>query len=85
MSSKLDSFENLLVKENPSIFCLQETKMKRPNQIKISSAKNYTMYELLRKNSGGGGLCVGVHRDLQPVWIAQGDDEVECLVVVWWY
>jgi exonuclease III len=84
LSSKLDSFENLLVKENPSIFCLQETKMKRPNQIKTSSAKNYTMYELLRKNSGGGGLCVGVHRDLQPVWIAQGDDEVECLVVEVW-
>ena len=58
--------------------------MKRPNQIKTSSAKNYTMYELLRKNSGGGGLCVGVHRDLQPVWIAQGDDEVECLVVEVW-
>ena len=39
------------------------------------------MYELNRKNSEGGGLCVGVHRDLRSVLIAQGDDEVECLAV----
>ena len=58
--------------------------MKRRNQIKNSSARNYTIYELLRKNSGGGGLCIGVHNDLQPVWIAQGDDEVECLAVEVW-
>ena len=66
--NKLESFENLLFKENPSIFCLQETKSKRPNQIKNSSVKNYTIYELLRKHSGGGGLSIGVHKDFQPVW-----------------
>ena len=30
LMNKLESFENLLFKENPSIFCLQETKLKRP-------------------------------------------------------
>ena len=38
----------------------------------------------MRKHSGGGGSCIGVHKDLQPVWIAQGDDDVECLVVEVW-
>ena len=80
----MESFENLLLNENPSIFCLQETKLKRPNKIQTSSARNYTIYELLRKHSGGGGICIGVHKDLQPVWIAQGDDDVECLVVEVW-
>ena len=42
------------------------------------------MYELLRKNSNGGGLCIGVLKDLRPVWISQGDDEVECLTVEVW-
>ena len=38
----------------------------------------------MRKNSSGGGLCTGVLKDLQPVWISQGDDEVECLTVEIW-
>ena len=82
--NKLESFEKLLVDEVPSIFSLQETKASKPNQIKTESVRNYTVYELLRKKSGGGGLSLGVHKDLQPVWIAQGDDEVECLVVEVW-
>jgi hypothetical protein len=81
---KLESFEKLLVDEEPSIFSLQETKLSKPNQIKTEATRNYTMYELLREKSGGGGLCLGVHKDLQPVWIAQGDDEVEFLAIEVW-
>ena len=77
MSSKFESFENLLKNENPSIFCLQETKMKRINQIQTESSKHFTIYELNRQNSKGGGICIGVHKDLRSVWIAEGDDEVE--------
>ena len=74
--TKLESFEKLLVEEEPSMFSLQETKLSKPNQIKTESSRNYTIYELLRKKSGGGGLSLGIHKDLQPVWINQGDDEV---------
>ena len=84
LSSKFESFENLLKNENPSIFCLQETKMKRINQIQTESSKHFTIYELNRQNSKGGGICIGVHKDLRSVWIAEGDDEVECLVVEVW-
>ena len=45
--SKLDSFEKLLVDEEPSIFSLQETKLRKSNQIKTESVRNYTIYELL--------------------------------------
>ena len=84
LMSKIVSFEKLISDEQPSLFCLQETKMKKPNQIKTESIKNFTLYELVRKNSNGGGLCIGIHKDLQSVWVAQGDDEVECLVVEVW-
>ena len=84
LMSKINSFEKLLKDEHPSIFCLQETKLKKPNQIKTESAKNFTMYELNRKNSNGGGLCIGVYKDLKSVWVAQGDDDIECLVVEVW-
>ena len=82
--NKLDSFENLIRSEEPSIFCLQETKAKKENQIKTESTKRYTIYELLRKNSNGGGLCVGVLKDLQPCWLSQGDDEVEFITIEVW-
>ena len=82
--NKLDSFENLIRSEEPSIFCLQETKAKKENKIKTESTKRYTIYELLRKNSNGGGLCVGVLKDLQPCWLSQGDDEVEFITIEVW-
>ena len=84
LSSKLDSFEKLLCDEDPSVFCVQETKLKKSNQIKTESTKKFTIYELHRKNSNGGGLCIGVHKSLRPVWVSQGDDEVECLAVEIW-
>ena len=74
----------MLVDEEPTIFSLQETKLNKPNQIKTESSKNDTIYELLRIKSGGGGLSLGIHKYLQPVWINQGDDEVECLAVEVW-
>ena len=70
--------------KEPSIFCLQETKVKRLNQINSESTKKFTIYELIRKKCNGGGLALGVHNDLQPVWVDQGDDEVEVLVVEVW-
>ena len=79
--SKLDSFEKLLKVEMPSVFCIQETKVKKTNQIKTDSSKEYTIYELVRKNSKGGGLCIGIKKDIKPVWVGQGDDEVEALAV----
>ena len=70
--NKLESFEDLLIKKEPTIFCLQETKVKRPNQIKTETSKKFTIYELLRKKCNGGGLELGVHTDLQPAWVSQG-------------
>ena len=84
LMSKIYSFEKMINDENPSVFCLQETKIKKPNQIKIDSSKKFTFYELLRKNSNGGGLCIGVNKDIRSVWISQGDDEVEALTVEIW-
>ena len=84
LMSKIESFEKLMKDVQPSVFCVQETKLRKPNKIKTESTKGFTMYELLRQDSNGGGLCIGVHKDLQPVWVAQGDDEVECLVVEVW-
>ena len=81
LSSKLTSFDKLLSDVCPGIFFVQETKLKRPGKIKTKMAANYIIYELTRKNSGGGGLAIGVDKSLNPVWIDEGNDEVEVLIV----
>ena len=66
------------------MFCIQETKLKKANKIKTGSTNKFTIYELNRKDKSGGGLWIGALKDLHPVWVAQGDDEVEVLAIEIW-
>ena len=43
LMNKIHSFENVLKVKMPSVFCLQETKLKKPNQIKTESTKKFTI------------------------------------------
>ena len=81
LSSKLHSFDKLLTVLTPSVFCIQESKMKSQSRIKTENTKHYTIYELLRKSSNGGGLAIGVHNDLTSAWVSDGNDDTEVLVV----
>ena len=81
LASKLRSFDKMLTKVSPSIFFLQETKMRRIGKIKTQNSSKYQIYEVLRKSKGGGGLAIGVLKDLNPVWVSEGSDEIEIMVV----
>ena len=81
LSSKLDSFDHILSAIQPSVFFIQETKLRKQGKIKTQNSKNYSIFELVRKDKQGGGLAVGVVKDLEPVWISEGDDAIEILVV----
>ena len=69
LSSKFKSFDKLLTDISPQIFFIQESKMKRPGRIKTKMSNNYVIYELTRKNKAGGGLAIGVIKELPSVWI----------------
>ena len=84
LMSKIDSFDKLILDEEPSIFCIQETKLKKANRLRTEATKKLTIYEVKRQDRNGGGLCIGVLKDLHPAWVSQGDDEVECLAVEVW-
>ena len=81
LSSKFQSFENMLNSINPGVFFIEETKMKRPGKIKTESCEKYIIYELIRKKKGGGGIAIGVDKNLKPVFIDDGDDDIEIIIV----
>ena len=56
--NKKESFYRNMNLFSPSVFFLQETKTRFKNKLKYP---NYTFFEYIRKNSGGGGLITAVH------------------------
>ena len=60
----------------PSIFFIEETKMKTQGKIKTKNS-NIQIFELVRKDKCGGGLAIGALNDLNPVWISEADNEAE--------
>ena len=81
ISSKLSSFNNVLKELKPSIFFIEETKLKQPGKLKIDKPSTFVIYELNRKERNGGGIAIGVKEELKPVWIGEGNDDTEILTV----
>ena len=82
MSSKLFSFDKLLADTKPGVFFIEETKMRKEGKIKTAHSANYQIYERIRKaGKSGGGLALGVHHDLCPAWVGEGENESEILSV----
>jgi hypothetical protein len=79
ISSKLPSLNHVLSELNSSIFFLEETKLKYYGTLKIE--KPFIIYELNRKDRNGGGIAIGLKEELKPVWISEGNDDTEVLVV----
>ena len=75
--SKLHSFDKMLTDIQPAIFFIEESKLKRIGRIKTENSSKYQIFELVRKQSGGGGLAIGALHNLNPTWVGEGNDEVE--------
>ena len=78
LRSKLSTFRKVLTKLKPSVFFVEETKYKDVGKLKFD---NFVIFELVRKTIDGGGLALGCAKELQPVWLREGDDFVEVLSV----
>ena len=68
----------------PKIFFVQEVKQASVGNIKTDYLQNFQLFELVRKEErvAGGGLMIGVDREVQALQVREGNDEVECLTVV---
>ena len=78
LGSKKMTFKKVINELRPSVFMVEETKFKDSGKLKI---ENYIIYELIRQNKEGGGLALGVIKELNPAWVREGDDVVEALSV----
>ena len=79
LRSKFLTFKKVLNDLKPSVFFVEETKLKEAGRIKLD---NYIIFEKVRKTKiNGGGLAIGCVRDLNPALVREGDDDVEALSV----
>ena len=60
---------------------LEETKLKPNGKIKCGALDNFQVFYLNRQNSQGGGLALGVHKEIESTLIRDGDDQTEVLSV----
>ena len=79
LATKKESLLHSLQTENPQVFMVQETKLRRKNQIKVDG---YQLFERVRKGKSGGGIMIGIRNDIESIPVIVSDyDEVEILVV----
>ena len=75
--NKKESLLRIISLFNPGVVFIQESKARRKNKLNLN---NYIIFELIRKDNGGGGLLTAVHKSLSPVSVSN-EDEQEILVV----
>ena len=80
INSKKESLRNLLYTDKPHVFMIQETKLGRTKQFQLD---DYEIFEKARKNKSGGGVMIGIKKDIEgtPVNVSPEDEDVEIVVV----
>ena len=81
IKSKLKSFQTVLADLKPTIFMIQETKLRANETIKCEALSSYQVYYQNRQFSQGGGVALGVNKDLKSTLISEGDQDTEAISV----
>ena len=78
LTSKKESFFNLVNSLNPSIITIQETKHTKIRNLNLPGYQNF---ERLRNGKSGGGILTCIIEDLDPVLIHVANDDIELMTV----
>ena len=70
--NKIESLKRIINLFHPGVIFIQETKAARKNKLKL---KDYEIFEHIRKDSGGGGILLALHRSLEPVIVSEGNED----------
>ena len=79
LRSKISTFKKVIKELQPSVFFIQETKLKEEGKIRI---EDYIIFEKLRNTrKNGGGLAIGCKQEFNPIWVREGEASVETLSI----
>ena len=81
IKSKKKSFETILKTIKPTIWMVQETKLRANETISCEGLENFQVYYLNRQNLQGGGVALGVTKELKSTLVNEGNDETEVISV----
>ena len=70
---KKDSLIKNIKLYSASVCFIQESRLTKPGQLKIPS---FQVFEVNRKNRGGGSLLTAIHQSLNPIFISGGENDV---------
>ena len=73
LKNKLFSLSKIINDINLSLICLQETHYEKEGSIKFKGDDKYQIFEKLRVNKSGGGLAVIALKELNPIWLWDGE------------
>ena len=76
IKSKLNSWQTVLAELKPTIWMMQETKLRAHETIKCEALTNYQVYYLNRQFSQGGGVAIGVDKDLKSSLINEDTEGI---------
>jgi hypothetical protein len=78
LRSKLLTFRKIISELKPSVFFIEESKYKEEGKLKL---ENYVIFELVREHKEGGGLALGCVKELKPVLVRKGNDDIEAVSI----
>ena len=81
IKSKQESLNEILKRLQPQIWAIQETKLKPNEKITCDAVNSFQMFYLYRQESGGGGLALGIDKDIESTLVREGNDDIEAIVV----
>ena len=81
IKSKLKTFDFILNDLKPTIWMLQETKLRPHEKIACEALNDYQVFYLNRQISQGGGIALGVEKSLESTLLNEGEKDIEVLSV----
>ena len=72
------TFRKVISELKPSVFFIEESKYKEEGKLKL---ENYLIFDLVREHRDGGGLALGCVKELKPVLVRKGNDDIEAMSI----
>ena len=78
--AKWNTWRKVIRQAEASVWTMQETQCTQINSLKMDDL-DFIVYEKVRNTKIGGGVAIAAKKDLNPVLISEGDDDVEAITI----